>query len=121
MNITGTAQKDVGRLGATIVNLGNNFATTERDISDMALRLGGAGEMAGMTEPEILAVAAALTSVGINAEAGGSAFSKLIINMSNASANGEYANKIISETGMSLRDLQMLSDSDSAAFKEMAL
>lgn len=120
MNITGTAQKDVGRLGATIVNLGNNFATTERDISDMALRLGGAGEMAGMTEPEILAVAAALTSVGINAEAGGSAFSKLIINMSNASANGEYANKIISETGMSLRDLQMLSDSDSAAFKEMA-
>lgn len=120
MNISGTASEDVDRLGATIVNLGNNFATTEDDIARMALRLAGAGKQVGATEPEILGIAAALSSVGIEAEAGGSAFSKLMINMSNASAIGEKANEVIDSTGMSLRDLQMLADQDSQGFKALA-
>ena len=120
INIMGTSQKDIDRVGAAVVNLGNNFATTEKDIAEMSMRLGAAGKLAGMSEAEVMGVAAALSSVGINAEAGGSAFSKLIINMSNASANGAKANEIIASTGQSLRDLQMLSDSDSRAFKELA-
>ena len=120
MNISGTASEDVDRLGATIVNLGNNFATTEDDIARMALRMAAAGEQIGASEPEVLGLATALSSVGIEAEAGGSAFSKLMINMNNASAIGKEANDVINMTGMSLRDLQMLSDSDSAAFREMA-
>lgn len=120
INIMGTSQGDIDRVGAAVVNLGNNFATTEKDIAEMSMRLGAAGKLAGMSEAEVLGVAAALSSVGINAEAGGSAFSKLIINMSNASANGKKANEIISSTGKTLRELQMLSDADSKAFTEMA-
>ena len=120
INVMGTSQGEIDKVGATVVNLGNNFATTEKDIAEMSMRLGAAGKLAGMTEPEVMGIATALSSVGIASEAGGSAFSKLIINMSNASANGKKANEIIASTGQSLRDLQMLSDSDSKAFKELA-
>ena len=70
-NITGKATDDYGRLGSVIVDLGNNFATTESEIVAMGMRLASAGKLAGLTEPEIMALAAAMSSVGIEAEAGG--------------------------------------------------
>ncbi|MGP9682074.1 phage tail tape measure protein [Brachybacterium sp. AOP3-A1-3] len=76
MNVMGTSQTDVGRLGASVVGLGNNFATTESEIVQMAQRLSGAGAQAGLTEGDVLGMAAAMSSVGIEAEAGGSAMSQ---------------------------------------------
>ena len=77
-NITDMAAENYGRLGSTIVDLGNNFATTEADIVAMATNLASAGELAGFTEPQIMAIATAMSSVGIEADAGGSSMSKLI-------------------------------------------
>lgn len=48
----------------------NNFATTERDIVEMSNRLAAGGKIAGLTAPEILGLATAMSSVGIEAEAG---------------------------------------------------
>jgi TP901 family phage tail tape measure protein len=87
-NITGMPQAQFERLGSTIVALGNNFATTEREIVDMGLRLAGAGHQVGLTEPQILALAAALSSVGIEAEAGGTAMSRVMVDISKAVAEG---------------------------------
>src|SRR5690606_37378784 len=42
-NITKMNQADFDKLGSSIVALGNNFATTEGEITEMALRLAGAG------------------------------------------------------------------------------
>jgi TP901 family phage tail tape measure protein len=75
-NITGLQAKDYERLGSTIVDLGNNMATTERDIVAMAMRLAGAGNTVGLTADQIMALSAALSSVGVEAEAGGTAFSQ---------------------------------------------
>jgi TP901 family phage tail tape measure protein len=86
--ITGMSIDDSDRLAASIVALGNNFPTTEGKIASMALRLSAAGRQAGMTEAQTLGFAAALASVGIEAEMGGSAFSKMLLNIDMAVASG---------------------------------
>ncbi|HFQ3679274.1 TPA: phage tail tape measure protein [Enterococcus faecium] len=87
-NITQMSQKDFDKLGSVIVDLGNNFATTESEITEMGLRLAGAGKQIGMSQGEILGFATALSSVGVEAEAGGSAFSKVMIQMQLAVEKG---------------------------------
>lgn len=81
VNIMGTSQAEFSNIGAAVVGLGNNFATTEAEIVEMGLRLAGAGRQAGLTEGEVLGLATALSSVGIEAQAGGTAFSRVLIEM----------------------------------------
>lgn len=90
-NITGMAQNKFSNMGATLVDLGNNFATTEADVMEMAVRIGAAGKQVGLTEPQILGFSAALSSLGLESEAGGSAFSKALRKMETAVATGSSA------------------------------
>lgn len=78
MNITNMAESDVDRLGAVITDLGNNSATTEYKIMNMALRIAGSGSNIGLTAQEILALATSLSAVGIEAEMGGNAISTIM-------------------------------------------
>lgn len=80
--------KDVDRLGSTVVALGNSTATTEKEIVDMAQRLAGAGAQAGFSSDEIMAVSAAMSSVGIESEAGGTAMTQIWNKMTKAVAEG---------------------------------
>lgn len=77
-NILGLTSKDYSRFGSSVVDLGNNFATTERDIVEMSNRLAAGGKLAGLTAPEILGLATAMSSVGIEAEAGGTAMTQTL-------------------------------------------
>lgn len=90
-NITGMSADNYDRLGAVIVDLGNNFATTESEITQMGTRLASGGRLAGLTEPQIMALAAAMSSVGIEAEAGGTAMTQTLNAIEKAVANGEDA------------------------------
>ncbi len=115
-NIMGTDQSKFQNMGSAIVDLGNNFATTEAAIVDMAMRLGGAGKMVGLTEAQVLGFATALSSVGINAEMGGSAFSKALIKMEVAAATGGEALEDFGKvSGMTGEAFKALWDSDPAA------
>lgn len=87
-NITGMETDNYVRLGSVIVDLGNNFATTESEIVAMGTRLASAGKLAGLTEPEIMALAAAMSSVGIEAEAGGTAMTQTLNAIEKAVAKG---------------------------------
>jgi len=87
-NITQMSQDSFANLGAVIVDLGNNMATTEGEIVDMGMRLAGAANTVGMTEAQIMGLAAALSSVGIRAELGGTAFARVMLEMNSAVASG---------------------------------
>lgn len=88
-NVVNMSPESYSRLGSAIVDLGNNFATTETDIVSMATRLASTGAVVGLTEPQIMAIATALSSVGIEAEAGGTAISKLLRRFDTMVATGD--------------------------------
>ena len=113
MNIMGTSQDRVSNLGSSLVDLGNNFATTEKDILDMALNLAGAGKQIGLSEGSVFGLATALSSVGIEAEKGGSAFSKVMINMAKA------VDEMDTSAGSKLREFAGVSGMTAEAFAEV--
>lgn len=89
-NIMQVSGKDLGtwsaHFGSAVVDLGNHFATTERDIVEMTNRLAAGGKLAGLTTPEILGLATAMSSVGIEAEAGGTAMNQTLTGIGKAVA-----------------------------------
>lgn len=82
------SRKAFERMGSTLVDLGNKGASTESEIAEMSLRIAGAGKTLGLTESEVLGLAASLSNVGIMAEAGGSAISRAMLQMQDAVAKG---------------------------------
>ena len=87
-NIMGQVGKDTDKLASTIVDLGNKGASTEKAIVDMALRIAGAGVQVGLTQDQVVGFGAALANVGIRAEAGGTALTKTINDISVAVDTG---------------------------------
>jgi TP901 family phage tail tape measure protein len=101
INITGLSADKIQNLGSSLVYLGNNGASTEKQIMDMGLRIASAGHMAGITDARIMGIANALASMGMEAEAGGTAVSQLLNRMSIAvSKGGKGLNAFAAAAGM---------------------
>lgn len=114
-NVMGTAVQDVGRLGSVIVDLGNNLATTEREILEMSLRLTGAGKQVGLTEAQVLSLSAALSSLGIRSEAGGTALSRVFAEIaSSVATGGERLEEFARVAGTSVQEFQTAFRRDAA-------
>lgn len=120
MNIMGTSQTDVSRLGSTIVGLGNNFATTESDILNLSMRLAGAGKQAGLTESDVMGIAAAMSSVGIESEAGGTAMSTTMKRIGKeVETSGDKLGMFASVAGMTAEEFSVAWGQDAAGALSM--
>lgn len=101
-NITGMAHDQIENYASSIVELGNNMATTEGRISDMSMRTAAAGKQIGLSQPQILGWSAAMASLGIEAEAGGTAFSNFVSSIdASVSSGGESLEAFAKVAGMS--------------------
>ena len=101
MNVTNTSQDQVSNLGSAIVDLGNHYATTEAEIADMGMRMGRTGTLVGISAQDILAYSTVLTSMGIEAEAGGTAVARIWQDMQAAvSAGGDDLKEFAKVSGM---------------------
>ena len=104
-NITQMPIDKIDELGSVIVDLGNNMATTEADIVEMATRLAAAGNVVGMSQAQIMGLAAALSSAGLNPEAGGTAMSRVLYDISAAvDTGGEDLSRFAQLSGMTAND-----------------
>lgn len=110
----GTA--DMARdLGNVLVELGNNFATNEAVILDFAKQIGGTASTLGVTQEKVLALSAVLANVGINAERGASAISRVFVEMDKAvSMNTEHLQTFAQVAGQSVEDFSRLFREDAA-------
>lgn len=91
-NVMGTLEREgaegVARFGATLVELGNNGASTEADILSMSQRIAGAMATVGGSEVEVLALSNALASMGVRAELGGGVATRVLLKMYSAVKEG---------------------------------
>jgi TP901 family phage tail tape measure protein len=87
-NITRLPKDQIDRLGSSITALGNEIGASEKKVLDFGLRIAGAGKIVGLTDAQILGFGGALASVGVEAEAGGTAISKTFIAVASAVAGG---------------------------------
>jgi len=114
-NITQLPLDQVDKLGSAIVDLGNNFATSEPEILTFALRIAAAGNQIGISTEQTLAFGAALTSVGVEAEAGGTAISKVFFSINNAvRGGGEELERFADVAGVSIDEFAKVFREDAA-------
>lgn len=89
-NITRDTADNMTGFSDALVRLGNNGASTESDIGEIAERIGSMGSIVGMSTPDILAWSATIAATGQKAEAAGTAISNTMSDMETAvSAGGD--------------------------------
>ncbi len=115
VNVSGDSMENIDRIGSSIVALGNNTATTEADIAEMALKMAKFGNTVGMNSNQVLGYSAALSSMGIEAQAGGSAIGRVWMDIQKAvSGGGDDLKEYAKMAGMSAKDFKKAWGTDSS-------
>lgn len=120
-NVLDMESGEMRDFGDSLVALGNDGASTESAIIDMTARFGAAGKQAGLSNEAILALASTTASMGIEAEAGGGALSRIFngITLDIATASKE-SQALAGAMDMSLAELRTAWDQDAGkVFQEL--
>ena len=103
-NITGVTEYD--RLGSTVAALGDATATTASKVVEMSQGMAASASIAGMSSTDILAISAAVGSLGIEAASGSTAMSTLISTLYKATETGDKLDEFASVAGMSAEEFK---------------
>ena len=105
MNVANVSQGEAQNLGSSVVDLGNHFATTEAEIAAMAQRMGATGTAVGISAQDVLAYSTALSSLGVEAEAGGSSISRIWMDIqTQVSTGGELLGEFAKVSGKTTKE-----------------
>lgn len=115
-NVMHTTTDDYERLGSTIFELGRTSATTESAIVDMAHNMAGSASLVGMSEADVLAYAAALSSIGVEAASGATSVQKMATRFELMTASGsEELARFAEVSGMTAAEFTDAWNADPAA------
>lgn len=116
LNVTGENISEIDTLASVIVSLGNNVAATESEIANMATRVAQATSAFKVSSADAAALAAAMASVGVQAEAGGTAVGQAFAGINNAvAAGGPALEEFASALGLNGEMLEQLYRGDKMA------
>jgi TP901 family phage tail tape measure protein len=110
-NLTDFPIDEIDKFANTVLILGKNFATTEDQIIRTAARVAGSTAAFGVTADEALGLAAALDSLNVNAELGGSALLRIFNALQDVSLKG----------GSNLEQLAVIAGMTTTSFEDLAL
>lgn len=114
LNVTGESVTKVDLLGSVIVALGNNFAATESEIADMATEVARASAVFDVGSAAAAGMGAAMVSLGIRSEVGGTTVGRVFRMMEAAIRGGGEKLEILSRlTGRAGKDFARLFGEDS--------
>ena len=103
-NITGVT--DYERLGAVVASLGDSTATTASRVVEMSQGMAAAASIAGMSERDIMAIAAAVGSLGIESASGATSMSTLISTLYKATETGNKLEEFAAVAGMTAEEFR---------------
>ena len=119
LNVTGEGTDAVDIFASVIVRLGNNFAATESEILRMANEVARATALFGVSSTEAAALGAALKSMGVRAELGGSSIGRAFFAIQAAiQGGGEEMKNLSNLTGIAIDDLEQAFAKDAVAVFE---
>ncbi|QEL01582.1 phage tail tape measure protein [Olivibacter sp. LS-1] len=98
--------QNVADFGDEIVNLGNNFAATEKEILSNATQIAQNTGLYKIGRREALAYATATKAVGVEAELVGSAFGRVLGNFEKTIRTGRGLNVLLQVTGKSAEEIK---------------
>lgn len=120
LTVTGEPIRNVDRLGAAVVALGNNFAATESEITGVSTRVAQSTAQFDVGVANVLGISTALKAVGVEAEAGGTQIGLAFQSINDAVRNGgkqmQILQRITGQTGDALRE-QFLGGQSAAVFQ----
>lgn len=121
MKVIGQPIKNTEAFANVLVELGNNTATTESEIIQLALNFGALGSQVGLTGEEILAFSAAMREMGQPAAAGATALNKLFTQLNRAVLGEGGLAEFADIAGMSMFEFQALAEESMAAAAQAVL
>lgn len=96
--IMGMPIGEVKKFASVIVDLGNKSSATEKEILEFSMNIAAAGKRVGLSEVQVAALATTLASVGLHAEKGGSAMSRILLTMATAVDENNEKLRIFADT-----------------------
>jgi len=89
--VIGEPIENIDQMASAVVDLGNKFEVNEAEIITFSQRIAGMGKVAKLTVDELFGIGAAFASVGIQAEAGGTAVNKVLLELQKQGKTGGEA------------------------------